>query len=224
MGLLAPLQQGGDEGVDPVDDAIDMDAEGEAPVVDLVLPEPSVGAGGDPGVVAHHLDRTEVIERGVAQRLHRLEAGHVGHHPDGVGPSGAQLGHGGVEGFGLDVGEHDLHALAGEALPHGPPDTAGAPGDDGDLVLQVLHVSPPQFGAEQPRGPSDHGSGRGRATVLRGAPGRSREVIADAPDAPAHTGRLGTGSDARSGHPRRIGGRRHGWRGPVCRGVGAMSA
>ena len=40
---------------------------------------------------------------------------------------------------GLDVGQHDVHALAAEGLGHGQAHAAGAAGDEGGLAVQVFH-------------------------------------------------------------------------------------
>ena len=47
--------------------------------------------------------------------------------------------------FSLDVGQHDLHAFAAEALGHGAADAAGAAGDYGDLAFEVSHRITPSL-------------------------------------------------------------------------------
>ena len=122
-----------------MDDSPEVDLERPAPVVELVLPDRALGARPDPGVVAHDVHRAVGRERGIAQRLHGRIHADIGRHAGDVEPIGAQLSHRLVERGLLDVGQHDAHALAGEALRHRPPDTARSASHHGDAPVQPLH-------------------------------------------------------------------------------------
>ena len=134
--LLAAGQHAGHERLDAVGHAEHVHAEGPRPVVGGRLPDEAAGRP-DAGVVAQHVDRPVGGVGGLGQRLDRGGRGHVGGHADHVGAAARQVGDGPVEGALLDVGQHEPHALGGEPLGQGPPDAAGAAGDDGDLPLQL---------------------------------------------------------------------------------------
>ena len=85
------------------------------------------------------MDGAEPLEGLVAEVLDRLEARDVGDDSGRVDAAGPELVDRLVEGRRLDVGQHDVHPLLSEALAHGPSDAAGAPGDDGDLAVEVPH-------------------------------------------------------------------------------------
>ena len=117
--------QVGQERAEAVDDTPEVHAEHPGPVGQLQLDD--VAAATDPGVVAEQIDAAEAFEHGIGQRLHRGGIADIGRHGDDP-----ELGGGDVERLALDVGDHDLHALAREAGGHGPADPARTPRDDGD--------------------------------------------------------------------------------------------
>ena len=134
---------GGHEGVDAVDDAIDVDVERPTPIIHLVLPERPFRTGADAGVVAEQMDGAEPLERGIAKLLHRGEIGDVAAHPDDVESFGLELAHRLGERVVIHVGQHHLHTLAGESFAHGPTDASGTTGDDRHLAGEYLdHLSP----------------------------------------------------------------------------------
>ena len=73
-----------------------------------------------------------------ASALDARGVAHVGEDADG-----AELGGGSREGGRLDVGEHDLHALADQGAGDAPADTGGAAGDHGDLAAQLGNAAQP---------------------------------------------------------------------------------
>ncbi len=65
--------------------------------------------------------------------------GHVGHLSDRPLPlraRGVDLGDGGIESGGLDVGQHHVHAGGGEAQGERLAHAAGGSGDDGGLACE----------------------------------------------------------------------------------------
>ena len=126
------------EGLHAVDDAPQVHAEHPLPVVERELP--GVARTGDAGVVADDVHGTERGERLLGEIVDLGRLGDVGADRehlralrlDRLGGSGERLL--------LDVGEDDHHAFGGEALGHAAADSAGGSGDDGDAILQILHV------------------------------------------------------------------------------------
>ena len=123
-------------------------------------------AGLDAGVVDHHVEPAERLDRLVDEPLQVLDLADVGLHADGLV---AELRDLAFEVLGRllvgDVVDDDVGALAGEGEGDGLADAAVAAGDDGDLALQC-HVVPPAgsrreraprttrrpYGARRPRG------------------------------------------------------------------------
>jgi len=66
------------EGVDAVDDAPDVHAECPLPVAELVLPDRTLCARADAGVVAQDVNRAVRGERRIPELLHRLLRRDVG--------------------------------------------------------------------------------------------------------------------------------------------------
>jgi hypothetical protein len=62
---------------------------------------------------------------------------------------------GGIEGGGVDVGEHDRQSVSGEAVGEGQTDATAGAGDDGDLTGFELHADPPVSVAPESRISSD---------------------------------------------------------------------
>jgi len=104
-----------------------VDAQHPFPVAECVFPDQAAGAHA--GVVEHEVRRAEALLHGGGERLHLIGLGHVddaGQHLDL-----AELGHGAVQGIGLHVDQHEVHAaLGGEAGGFQAEAGAGA-GDDG---------------------------------------------------------------------------------------------
>ncbi len=69
------------------------------------------------------------------ERKHLGLVADVAADEDGITPVGADCLGRRLAFLGIDVGEHDPGAVAGESLPACETDTLGASGDDGDLVL-----------------------------------------------------------------------------------------
>jgi hypothetical protein len=126
----------------PVDDAPEIDSQGPLPVLGGRLPEWAVEVALDAGVVTHEVDLAVGVQRLAGQCLHRLEAHHVGPHPQHVMRLRAELCDRLVQRRLLDVGQHHLHSLAREALGESPPHAAGRASDHRHLALEVLHIMP----------------------------------------------------------------------------------
>ena len=69
--------------------------------------------------------------------LHRGEARHVAHDGRGRNLPRLQIGLRRLKRLLVDVGEHDLHALAPEGARHGEAQPRGPACDEGDLVFQI---------------------------------------------------------------------------------------
>src|SRR5262249_46737687 len=78
-------------------------------------------------------------ERLVRQGLDRFRLRDVGVHAADFEILTAKVLDSGGEGFGLDVAEDDLHALAGKAGSQRLTNAAGGPGNDRDFSVEVLH-------------------------------------------------------------------------------------
>ena len=92
--------------------------------------------------------RPNVLEGGVGQAVDGVggrDVGGDGEHLD-AGGLDRRLRRG--QGVGLDVGEHEVHALGGEAVGGGQPDPARRAGHDGHPILDVLHGRPLSSPAE----------------------------------------------------------------------------
>ena len=90
----------------------------------------------DSGVVAEHVNGTELLERCVGERPNRVPARRVRGHADRViaDARGRVL-----EARRVDVGHHEAHALGGETLAERKADAARGAGDDGDAPAEVVH-------------------------------------------------------------------------------------
>ena len=135
MALVPAREHCRDEGFDPVDDTPHVHAERPSPVVQLVVPHLTGCTCAHAGVVAHEVHRAERVQRGIAQRLDRREVGDVGDDAEHVETFGFQVLDCRLQRRLLDVGQHDLHALTGEAFSHRPADAAGSARDDCNLTF-----------------------------------------------------------------------------------------
>ena len=131
-----------------MNDAPQVDAENPAPVLLGHLPDGPTDP--DARVVVHEVHRTEALEGGVAQRLHRGPVGDVGDHAEDLGPRAGQVVDRQLQRPCLNVAEDDPHALGGGLVGHGPADAAGAAGDHRHLALQVFHWVPSPCSARLP--------------------------------------------------------------------------
>ena len=125
------------EGVDRVHEAEDVDVEHPAPVVEALRSDRR--RADHAGVVAEHVDAAIALVATLGQRLDGCHVAHV----DGLG---ARLGARGGEfrrhrlgGAGLDIGDHDAHALAGQRERDRAADTAASAGDERHPALELLH-------------------------------------------------------------------------------------
>jgi hypothetical protein len=126
-----------------VDHPVDVDVERPPPIIELVLPERSLGPGTDAGVVAEEVDGAVALHGRVAQPLHRRIVGDVADHPGGLKTFGPELLGRRDQRRLFDIGQDHLHPLAGEALAHGSTDAPGTAGDHCHPAGQVLHHSSP---------------------------------------------------------------------------------
>ncbi len=131
----------------------DLHAMNDAPEVDVKDGAPARGvakqaAAGpfDPCVVHQQGDLAKGLIGRILEALHILSPRDVGddaaNRPGARGMAG-DLGDGGVERRGVDVGEPQLHAEPGEFYGGGKADAAGGAGDDGDAIFReggVKHV------------------------------------------------------------------------------------
>ena len=122
----------GQERVQAVHDAPQVDPQHPLPVGQGEVGD--VAAPTDAGVVAEQVDPAEARHHGVGEGLHRRRVAHVGH--DAGDP---ELGGGGLESTGLDVGDHHGHALASQARRQRPADAAGPARDDRNPTRDALH-------------------------------------------------------------------------------------
>ncbi len=142
MRVAALLEHPGHEGPDAVEQAEEVHAEHPLPVGGGALP-------GDPGlehagVVAEQVHRAEAVVRRVGEGPHLGLAAYVGADPERLGAEARRLGDRLVEGGRLDVGEHDVHPLAGGVAGEPTADPARGAGDDGDAPDEVVHQRSPR--------------------------------------------------------------------------------
>ena len=85
------------------------------------------------------MHRAERVERGAREALDVGGLRHVGRLRGDCEPARSQLGRGARERGLVDVREHELHALAAEALGERTPEARCAAGDDRDAVREGFH-------------------------------------------------------------------------------------
>ena len=122
-----------------VEDPVEVDAEDPLDVGPLEVDE--VAGQRDAGVVDDDVDPAELRDDGLGVGLEGRAVGDVEavradlpgagtlHEVHGLGQAGL-----------VDVGEREKGALAGEVQGEGAADAGAGPGDDDDLVGQVLHA------------------------------------------------------------------------------------
>jgi hypothetical protein len=136
MAGLALLDHARDERLDAVEDAVEVDAEHPAPLLERELPGQRYAR--DSGVVAEHVNRAELCKRALGERLDGVPARRVCGHADRVvADARGRL----LEAGRVDVGHHEAHALGGEAVAERTADAACGAGDDGDPTAQLVHVT-----------------------------------------------------------------------------------
>ena len=96
-------------------------------------------ASGDPGIVADDMDVSEGVERGFRRALDACAIGDVADHAMHGWPEIVQALDRGGQRFGLDVGQHHLHAGFGKGAAHRQSDAAGPSRDKGSLAGELPH-------------------------------------------------------------------------------------
>jgi hypothetical protein len=141
VGRLPLRDQAGQKGVDPVDDAHDVDRVDPTPVVD-----DHVGHSAhqeDAGVVAEHVHLLEALERGVGQLLHGPLVGDVGADRQGLDTEGGDfVGHRLCRAF-FDVGHHDVASRPGEGQRQPAADATATAGHHDRATFERFHPVPP---------------------------------------------------------------------------------
>ena len=136
---FALLDHAGDERPVAVDDTPEVHAHHPLPCANR--DEVRVGGFGDAGVVAQHVDATELSEGEISEMIDRSTVGNIGDLADDAGAVSRHLGDGIVELRGLDVAQDDIHALTSETVGKRSAHAAGGARDDGGLVGKILHPS-----------------------------------------------------------------------------------
>jgi hypothetical protein len=90
-------------------------------------------------VVDDHVGPAPGLQRGVGQRLHGCDIGHVAGLRQAVGAAGTQLSDHGVEPPGVHVGQQQPSALRGQVSRQRLTDAGGGPGDHHALALEAVH-------------------------------------------------------------------------------------
>ena len=106
----------------------------------LVADEPSPA---DAGVVAHHVHGAEAVDGGRRQSAHRVGVGDIGDDAECFDSPLGDFGFRSTQRGFLDVGEHHVGALAGEAQRQRFADPRCCPGHYRDASGHGLHVCPP---------------------------------------------------------------------------------
>ena len=151
VALLAGCDHARQEGLEAVYDPPEVDARQPLPIVEVVLPDGTVGQQ-NTGVVAQHVHSPEGLGRPLRQPDEVADVGHVGRHgqDSAVTLLGERLASGG-QAIDLDIRHHHVHALAPEPPTHAEADSAGCPGYDGRAADKGLHeetITPIATGGE----------------------------------------------------------------------------
>ena len=143
--LLAEMRHGG---AGDIEGAIQMHLDHRVPFLDRHVVEHAVAQ--DAGVVHHHVDAAEIVDR----VLHHLLGVFPACHAAGVGDRAAgavrlgDLGNDALRRAGIaaltghraaDVVDHDLGAVGGQFQRRGAPDPAAGPRDDRDFPIKHTH-------------------------------------------------------------------------------------
>ena len=124
VALLAVVDHVGDEDVEPVCYAEDVDPERPAPVVGRVEPQLLLRGRTDAGIVAEHVDVAELSPGHFEQRLNRGDGRDIGECGNRPRSGTDQSGSGRRQRTFLDVGEDQVHTFGGEPLGDGSADPA----------------------------------------------------------------------------------------------------
>src|SRR6202035_5739187 len=125
------------EGPDAVNHAHQVDVEHPAPIVERDAVE--AAAGGDPGIVADHMDLAEGLKGGVRGALDACGIGDVADDAAYVRREIVQALDGGRQRIGFDIREHHLHAALRKGPAEREPDAAGAAGHECRLAGDLPH-------------------------------------------------------------------------------------
>ena len=125
-----------DEGLDPVDDAPEVDAEQPFPLTELEFPRCARQL--DAGVVAQEVDRAEALRGPPREHLDVLPLRHIGgdrEHVRGFADKRRRR----LEPVRVDVGHHDAHPLFREPARQREPDAARRTCDDSRSPDERVH-------------------------------------------------------------------------------------
>ena len=125
-----------------MDDAVHVQPEHELPLIERALPDRAAAPAAPAapaGVVAEHVHPAVAIERRLREALDGRGIGDVGRDAAGLATFFAKAGDDALEALRIDVGEHDVHALAGELLREGATHPARRSRHDGDAAAELVH-------------------------------------------------------------------------------------
>ena len=133
------------KGLQPVDDAVEIDAEHPLPI--------RVGAPlerlerGDPGVVAEHMRGPEALVDILGERFDGAAVDHVRRDRQRLAADCKQLGADLLGRVLVDVRDRDPHTRVREGQRHPAPNAAATARDDGDLPVQILQLDLARVGS-----------------------------------------------------------------------------
>ena len=127
--------QAGEEDIDAVDDAVEVDGEGPLPIGAGGLVERARGE--DAGVVAEQPQFAEFVVDALRQGFQGVAVGNVELDGEGADFLLRQFVGDGLGGVGFDIGDDDVHAFIGAGQGDAAPDPAAAAGDQGCTSVQV---------------------------------------------------------------------------------------
>ncbi len=125
------------ERLDAVHHTHQVDRDGPGPTVRR--PGLHRTAGADAGVVADDVDLTEALDRFLRRREDSIAIADVEKNAVDICVRLAQLRDRGAKGLFFDIRKHEAHAGARETRGKAEADAAGAAGNEGDLVVEILH-------------------------------------------------------------------------------------
>ena len=96
---------------------------------------------GNSGIIEHDVDAAVMGDRLLREIEDRVGIAHIADDRQQIGARRAQARRLAIEIRLLDVGHHDLHALADEPFGHAQTDPARRPRHDRDPTLEILHRS-----------------------------------------------------------------------------------
>jgi hypothetical protein len=128
------------EAADAVQHPHQVDVEHPAPIVERDVVD--AAAGGDPGIVADHMDIAEGPIGGLRRALDAQGIGHVAIYAAHARANIAQALDRRRQRLGLDVGQHHVHAGLRKGPAERQADAAGAAGHECGLAGEFVHFSP----------------------------------------------------------------------------------